>query len=136
MESNKTKALELIEEYNQHYHTEFEPLKPYHLFPNKNGECEFKNQSWPGNERAGVYLILSKDDEVLYVGESNSLGRRFYSYFRPGDNGECIVLSENWSEKPYAIIAIPAPDDRKYERLSLEEYLIQYLRPIDNVRGK
>ena len=135
MECNKAKALEYVEKYNQRYHTEFVPLTPYHLFPDENGECEFENQSWPGNERAGVYLILSKDDEILYVGESNSLGRRFYTYFRY-DNGKCIVLSENWSKEPYAIISIPAPDDRRYERLSLEEYLIQNLRPIDNVRGK
>ena len=135
MECNKTKAIELVEKYNQRYHTAFEPLSPYHLFPDENGECEFKHQSWPGNERAGVYLILSKDDEVLYVGESNSLGRRFYSYFRD-DEGKCIILSDNWSKEPYAIISIPAPDDRRYERLSLEEYLIQNLRPIDNIRGK
>lgn len=37
---------------------------------------------------------------------------------------------------PYAIVAIQAPDEKKYERLSLEEYLIQNLLPIDNVRGK
>ena len=135
MECNKTKTLELVDEYNKHYHTKFEPLKPYHLFPDESGKCEFENQSWPGNERAGVYLILSKDDEVLYVGESNSLGRRFYSYFRSVD-GKCIILSDNWSKEPYAIISIPAPDDRRYERLSLEEYLIQNLRPIDNIRGK
>lgn len=135
MRDNLSNALKLIEEYNQLYNTSFKALPPYRLFPGDDGDYEFKNQQWPGNEHAGVYLILSRTGEVIYVGQSLPFGSRFYQYFR-NEGGKCIILSDNWSAMPYAIVAIQAPDEKKYERLSLEEYLIQNLLPIDNVRGK
>ncbi|MDE6702880.1 MAG: GIY-YIG nuclease family protein [Muribaculaceae bacterium] len=135
MDCNKTTALELVKNYNRKYNTNFNPTTPYRLFPDENGVYEFKDQAWPCNGRAGVYLILSRDYDVIYVGQTISFGRRFYGYFKDV-NGHCNIRSDNWSEKPYAIIAIAAPDDRKYERLSLEEYLINNLQPNDNVRGR
>lgn len=85
--------------------------------------------------RAGVYLILDESGEIIYVGQSLSFGYRFYQYFLD-KNGTCVVRSQNWTKVPAAIVAIAAPDDKKYERLSLEEYLIERLSPVDNIRGK
>lgn len=135
MENNLFHALKLIEEYNQTYNTTFVATEPYNLYPSKDGICEFRDQSWPCNGHAGIYLILSEDKEVLYVGQSLSFGSRFYQYFKDV-NGTCVVRSEYWSKTPTAIVAVPAPDDKKYERLSLEEFLIQGLQPCDNERGK
>lgn len=135
MECNLTNAQKLIEEYNRRYNTSFNTTGPYRLFPGEDGVCEFKDQSWPCNGHAGVYLILSEDGEIIYIGQSLSFGYRFYQYFKE-DNGTCVIRSANWSKKPASIVAVAAPDDKKYERLSLEEYLIQNLKPIDNVRGK
>lgn len=125
----------LIEEYNQLYGTSFTTTDPYHLFPGEDGEYEFKDQLWPCNGHAGVYLILDDRNEIIYVGQSLSFGRRFYRYFKDVD-GHCEVRSSNWTKQPAAIVAIAAPDDKKYERLSLEEYLIERLSPVDNIRGK
>lgn len=135
MECSLTNARKLIEEYNRYYHTSFNMSEPWHLFPNKYGVCEFSDQTWPCNGRAGVYLILAEDGEVLYVGQTLSFGYRFSQYFK-NDNGNCVIRSSSWSEKPASIVVVAAPDDKQYERLSLEEYLIENLKPIDNTRGK
>lgn len=135
MGSNLNHALSLIEKYNQEYKTAFQASDIYHLYTSEDGVCEFKGQSWPCNGHAGVYMILSEKKEVLYVGQTLSFGSRFYQYFKD-KNGTCVVRSPYWSETPNAIVAIPAPDDKKYERLSLEEYLIERLQPTDNTRGK
>lgn len=130
-------AKQLVNKYNRDYRTEFELEKKYDLFP-ENDEVYGYNPSneWPGNHKSGVYLILDKYEEVIYVGQTTSFGYRFYQYFKPaGDHG--VKYSDAWKGKPRYIVAIPVPDqDKKYERLSLEEYLIENLNPIDNTRGK
>lgn len=135
MECSLTNAQKLIEEYNRLYGTSFTTTDPYRLFPGEDGEYEFKNKSWPCNGMGGVYLILSKNLKVIYIGEALWFGRAFYSHFKP--NGDkCEIISNNWKAKPYAIVAIPAPDDRKFERSSLKRYLVQKLKPIDNTLEK
>ena len=110
-------------------------MKPYRLFPDEDGEYEFKDNSWPCNEMGGVYLILSNNMEVIYVGEALWFGRAFYRHFKP--NGDkCTIISDNWKVNPYAIVTIPAPEDRKYERSSFKRYLVQKLKPIDNTIEK
>lgn len=135
MEKLLDDAIALIKDYNERYNTFFVPTKPWRLYPGIDGNYEFKDQSWPSCKKAGVYLILSEENEVIYVGQSLCFGSRFYQYFHD-DNGTCVVRSPYWTKKPHAIVVLEAPDDRKYERLSLEEFLIQGLLPIDNTRGK
>ena len=134
---NKTldDAIALVKMYNERYGTAFLPTSPWRLYPGLDGNCEFRDQSWPCCEKAGVYLILSEDNEVIYVGQSLCFGSRFYQYFQD-DNGTCVVRSPYWTKKPHALVALEAPKDRKYERLSLEEFLIQRLQPVDNTIGK
>lgn len=134
--SNKLADAELLlNAYNNRYHTTFVLGEKYRLFPQEEGEYGFKENTWPCNGRAGVYLILDDNDEVIYIGQSKSFGYRFYQYFKD-DNGTCVVKSPYWSKKPEAIVAIPAPDCAQYERLSLEEYLISNMKPVDNIMGK
>lgn len=135
MECNLANAQRLIEEYNRLYSTSFCATKPYRLFPGEDGVCEFCDQQWPGNGLGGVYLVLSENLDVIYVGETLWFGRAFYSHFKPhGD--KCEIISGDWKVRPYAIVAIPAPEDRKYERSSLKRYLVQILKPIDNTLDK
>lgn len=135
MDNSFATAKHLIEKYNQMYNTNFVCEPKWRLRPDENGEWEFKDEVWPGIHKAGVYLFLSQDDRVIYVGQGISLSRRFYDRFR-NENGIGVHKNDSWSEPIYSIVAIVAPDERKYERLSLEEFLIGELQPIDNTRGK
>lgn len=83
---------------------------------------------------AEFILFYQKKLEVIYIGEALLFGRAFYSHFKP--NGDKCEISDNWKVNPYAIVTIPVPEDRKYERSSLKRYLIQKLKPIDNTLEK
>lgn len=107
----------------------------WRLFPDQAGVCDFRDRQWPGNGHAGVYLVMTSDGEVIYVGQTLSFGYRFSQYFKD-ENGNCVVRSSSWSVTPASLVVIEVDDDKKYERLSLEEYLIERLMPIDNIRGK
>lgn len=133
MKPTLNNARDLLKKYNEKYITNFELGKEYALYPESDDEYGFKD-CWPCNEQAGVYLILDENKEVIYVGQAKILGIRFYYHFKPVD-GKCVLRGQ-WRKKPKYIVALPAPDDAKYERLSLEEYLIQNLQPIDNTLGK
>lgn len=135
MNKSLAEVSSLIDAYNVKYNTNFVLEKKYKLSSSEDGEYGIKEYSWPGNQKAGVYLILDELDNIIYVGQSSSLGRRFYHYFK-GSDGVCTYREGSWSATPKAIVAIVAPDDARYERLSLEEYLIERLQPADNTRGK
>lgn len=128
-------AQKLICGYNEKYNTNFVLEKKYKLFPSEDGEYGIKEYSWPGNQKAGVYLILDEYNNIIYVGQSASLGSRFYHYFK-GSDGIFTYREGSWSTIPKSIVAIIAPDNAKYQRLSLEEYLIERLQPSDNINGK
>lgn len=129
-----TKALE---EYNSRYNTQFRLGDKYALFPNGD-EYGYKEDEWPGNNHAGVYFVLSEDYQLLYVGQSKDLGLRCYQHFPPkkGQNNIVCTISEIWSKQPYFLYVATAPDNAIWERLSLEEFLIQILKPTDNTLGK
>lgn len=127
-------ALELIAYYELRYNTQFEISKIYSLFPEKD-EYGF-TESWPFLNNGGVYLILDKNKNVIYVGKADTFGHRLYDHFREGPDGECKINEDGWKNKPHYIINIKVPDDRKYENLSLEGYLISVLDPDDNTMGR
>lgn len=125
-----------LDEYNCRYQTAFKLSEKYSLFPNE-GEYGY-NDEWPGNKHAGVYFVIAKDGELLYVGESQQIGRRLYEHFPPicsSSSQECYI-KETWHKRPYYLYVAIVPDDATWERLSLEAFLIQTLNPIDNSRGK
>lgn len=105
-------------------------------FP-KGEEYGYKDE-WPGNKHAGVYFVMSENDHLLYVGQSKDLGQRLYQHFPPSGERENPVCTfkENWSMQPYFLYVSITPDDAIWERLSLEEFLIQKFNPIDNISGK
>lgn len=123
----------LIEAYNEHYNTHFELHEIYKLYPTE-GEYGF-TEPWPCGDNGGVYLIIDENQTVIYVGQTKAFGRRFYQYFAMVDD-RCVLRSPNWRGNPDAIVVIPIADAVAYERLSLEEYLILNLNPIDNTLGK
>lgn len=106
------------------------------LFPNE-GEYGY-NDEWPGNKHAGVYFVIAQDGDLLYVGESQQIGRRLYEHFPPICSSSTLkcYIKETWHKRPYYLYVAIAPDDATWERLSLEAFLIQTLNPSDNSRGK
>ena len=81
--------------------------------------------------RPGVYRMLARDGEVLYVGKSNRIRSRLLSYFRcafPADKGARILREAHQIEWEY----VPS----EFAALLRELRLIKTLRPRFNVALK
>ena len=136
LEVTKQILKKALYEYNCRYQTAFKLSEKYSLFPNE-GEYGY-NDEWPGNKHAGVYFVIAQDGDLLYVGESQQIGRRLYEHFPPICSSSTLkcYIKETWHKRPYYLYVAIAPDDATWERLSLEAFLIQTLNPSDNSRGK
>ena len=125
----------LVEDYDKTYRADglapFVISKKYYLYP-QNGEYGWP-EIWPNCTSSGVYLIFDDKDEIIYVGESINLGNRLSDYFKYSENGGVKVI-HNWSR--FSILTITVPSSSQFERLALEEYLINKLNPFYNIRGK
>ncbi len=90
------------------------------------GVTEEKLKSLP--DKPGVYLMLSKSGEIIYVGKATSLKNRVRSYFREG-NVPVKVLSmvQHINDIDYIVT------DTEVEALILECNLIKKHRPKYNV---
>lgn len=138
-EINLPSALSLIQEYSDKYRNpscgKLEISKKYYLFPEQINLNDI-NMCWPKKWEycgdAGIYLILDKEDNVIYVGETTHFGNRFGSYFR--DNNKICELKNNWNVLPYSVIQVKVPAETIFERLGLEEFLIKKILPSENVR--
>lgn len=128
----KVKIQHHVDEYNKRYNTSFTKLtERYSLFPQK-GEYGYKD-TWPSNGKPGVYFVLNKNEDLLYIGQSNSIGRRLNEHF-PNRDDKCTIAEPD-KEKlkgAYYIYTTSCSENNGWERLSLEEYLIQYLNPPQN----
>jgi hypothetical protein len=140
---NIEKVIEFIEKYTLDFRNpnlkEFEKSPFYDLFPDENTSNEFLK--WPNeyyhNGRFGVYLILDDVFDVIYVGKANNIGKRLGSYFKYNkQNKTCLIRHDSWKKKPKYIFSIAVENETWFECLSLEEYLIWNIQPIDNKRSK
>lgn len=83
---------------------------------------EEKLKQLPG--KPGVYLMLDKDDNIIYVGKAASLKNRVRSYFRGGQQSAKVkALVEHVEDIDYIIT------DSEVEALILECNLIKEHRP-------
>lgn len=132
-----------LTKYRKYRHpglAELERSDLYALLPEEGEPLATKcwDEVWPHSNRAGVYLIFTKNGELLYVGKASVIGHRLSSYFQylhPRGTGNACEIIHSWSEPgPMYIATVAVPDDSKFEAASLEEYLIKELRPSDNVR--
>ena len=124
MYKDLNRAINLTDQYNTLYKTSFTPTPKWRLFPEEDGICEFANQQWICNGMSRLYLLLFQANKELYVAQSLSFGRWCYQYFKD-NNGTCVGCSPHWSDLPVSIVAIPAPEDKEFEKLSLEDFLIK-----------
>lgn len=124
-----------INEYNNYYHTSFSDLtERYNLFSKDDNEYGY-TMSWPNNLKPGVYIVLDQNEELLYIGQSQSLGKRLNQHF-PSYEGKCTI-AESDKEKlkgAYYLYTTSCSEDKAWERLSLEGYLICKLNPPRNER--
>ena len=136
-------ALAAIAAYDERYRhpnrPRLQPSSTYHLFPHETG-AGATDAAWPAkfahSDNQGVYIILDKDQQVLYVGKAsldNAIGLRLGSYFRGRD--VCEVVHTGWTTAPRFVVTVPMPIDSGFEAPGLEEYLIRELQPPSNTIG-
>jgi len=134
-------AKDLSEYFSREYRNPklepFEISELYDLFPNESGNTESKNKwnnPWPNNLRAGVYLILSADLEVIYIGKSgNTFGDRLKDYFKYDADRNCR-LEHIWNTDPKYVVTVAVPDSSKFESSALEGYLLSKIKTSDNIQ--
>ncbi|HEY6769366.1 MAG TPA: GIY-YIG nuclease family protein [Candidatus Sulfotelmatobacter sp.] len=132
-----------LDEYKKWRHPGLDPLEegePYALVPERalaDVKLRWTKDEWPNSRRTGVYVVLSDDEQVLYVGRAGLLGERLADHFRKGTNGECCSPGGyEWGKPPVYVITVAVPKDRKFEVGCLEEFLIERFPGSDNIRGK
>jgi len=93
-----------------------------------------QSTSWPHCTFPGVYILLNKNSEVLYVGKAScntNLGYRLGAHFYA--NG---TPKSDWLEGVTHVRTIPVDKNHSFEAPAIEEYLIQQLNPPLNVSGR
>ena len=111
----------------------------YALFPDENqpGAGPKWPDPWPNGNQQGVYLILDRDQRVLYIGKAsmgNTMDSRLDSYFGYTDERLCKILG-SWRERPKHVVTLAVPPGHGYEAVGLEEFLIDRLQPPENSQG-
>jgi hypothetical protein len=93
-----------------------------------------ENRQFPDVGSAGCYAMYAADGELLYIAKAWELGSRLASYFlgirslTPG----ATRPEHTWTKPPKYLQTIKVREP--FEAASLEEYLIQKIRPCDNGR--
>lgn len=141
----KENIINELKEYHDKYRnpnlTSFKLSPIYHLFPNKTlNETKEYEHKWPNpyphEEKSCVYLILDDEYKIIYIGQSEKVQYRFSSYFTYDKDKKNCKIKGNWKGDPHYIYLIPIENETKFERFSLEQYLIDKVKPIDNTKGK
>ncbi|QXP68636.1 GIY-YIG nuclease family protein [Polaribacter sp. AHE13PA] len=131
-------VLKLVNEYSEKYRGKnLEKLSisnTYDLFPKTKESYGWFNE-WPNNGKYGVYLIMDKDKNVIYIGESSNIGNRLSDYFQYSEDKSCKIIHK-WSTTPKYVCTIAVDSKTWFERLALEEFLIFNVQPIDNIKSK
>lgn len=76
--------------------------------------------------RAGVYMIYSKENELMYIGETTSLYRRIAYHLTP-NHGKKEINKDTVGHVMYAYL-----NEDRYERGVIEGLLVQKYRPALN----
>lgn len=107
---------------------------PLDLFPDQPRTVPYEpllrwdaSEPWRHAEQAGVYLAYTEQKTLIYVGTSQRLAGRLYSYF--GGGSSCVLKYSTWPLPPRYLATVAVPDTHKFEAPALEAYLIQHLNP-------
>lgn len=107
----------------------------YDLFPTEDKSENCWPHCFPYADRAGIYLIMDSEDNILYIGKSSvSIGKRlgYYFSFSSNDRKSCYVKDPNWTTLPRYLFTVAVPIDSRFESASLEEYLLSKIHTSDN----
>jgi len=95
-------------------------------------------KEWPNSNNAGLYFIFDRDYQLLYVGKASMdhcIGDRLSAHF-PNDKATETCRLARWNkEQPMYIATVGVPKDIRFEAAALEEYLIDKLKTVYNLRG-
>ncbi len=92
------------------------------------------NKSYPGVGSPGVYFFADENRKTRYIGKSSSeLGKRLGDYWKD-DNGKAVPRNDKSKGIRY-ITTITVSEDRAFEASSIEEWLIQKIKPSRNKLG-
>ena len=96
------------------------------------------DKTWTNNERPGCYAIFDGDMNLLYIGKADKMGSRLGSHFRkdhtdPSGKKGVLCKPEQWKGEPKYVLTVAV--DKNYEASSLEEFLIQEVKPLENIKG-
>lgn len=144
--ANLTELESKIQYYEMTYrHPDLEPISDgvlYDLFPGRGDSKADMECRWPKKfpflNRAGVYVFLNDDYEVLYIGKASmnhDLGSRVGSYCQYDKDGETCKLKHQWEGEPRYVSFYAVPEKTRFEAPSLEEYLISEISTKNNRAG-
>ena len=75
-----------------------------------------------------VYFFFDSAKQLIYIGETRILGKRFYQHFDQ--------KNAKWSDRTNNLAILPLPKENWFETAAIERYLIQQLQPQGNIVGK
>ena len=90
--------------------------------------------TWPQAGKPGVYVFFDANGNRLYIGKADDLGTRLSSYFRYAKDKNCEPKDDWGKHKPYSLVTVSVSET--FEASSLEEFLIDRLKPPINKKGK
>jgi hypothetical protein len=74
-----------------------------------------------------VYFFFNEEEELMYIGSTRNLGKRFKQHFD--------VKGAKWKDQTRNLAILPLKNDSWFEILAIEAYLIQELNPPQNKVG-
>ncbi len=109
----------------------------YDLYPNKPTTFDVgyrwqPKETWPNADSPGVYFVFDDGLRLIYVGQSNLLGRRL-SYWFVGTS-QCENVRGTWKSEPRFVATVSV--QRHFEALALEGFLIEFFLPPENTSLK
>ena len=79
--------------FSNRYSVNFSESGIYSLFPQE-GEYGWPDP-WCNGPSPGVYILLNSNEEVIYIGEAVTIGKRLGDYFRYDENNNMYCKYNN-----------------------------------------
>ena len=126
---------EKVKWFSNRYSVNFSESGIYSLFPQE-GEYGWP-APWGNGSSPGVYILLNSNEEVIYIGEAVTIGKRLVDYFRydENNNNDCMIKDVSKKDSKY-VVSFALTKEEQYMRYSLEQFLIGELNPPLNKHGR